>query len=144
MLGRNSQWALILTYPSAITLHVWTIKGYFDSVDPALDKAASIDGATPWQTFRHIFLPLATPTLAVVFILSFIFLVTEYPIASILLQETNQRTLAVGARQYLYDQRYLWDDFAAAAVLSGLPITVVFLIAQRDLVSGLAEGGVRG
>jgi maltose/maltodextrin transport system permease protein len=144
ILGRNSHWALILTYLSAITLHIWTIKGYFDSVDSALDKAASIDGATPWQTFRYIFLPLATPILAVVFVLSFIFLVTEYPVASILLQETNQMTLAVGARQYLYEQRYLWGDFAAAAVLSGLPITLVFLIAQRYLVSGLGEGGVKG
>lgn len=144
VLGRNSQWALMLTYLSAITLHIWTIKGYFDSVDPALDKAAQIDGATPWQTFRHVFLPLATPILAVVFVLSFIFLVTEYPVASILLQETSQMTLAVGARQYLYDQRYLWGDFAAAAVLSGMPITIVFLIAQRYLVSGLSEGGVKG
>jgi maltose/maltodextrin transport system permease protein len=53
-------------------------------------------------------------------------------------------TLAVGARQYLYEQRYLWGDFAAAAILSGLPITIVFLIAQRYLVSGLTEGGVKG
>jgi len=144
LLGRNSHWALILTYLSAITLHIWTVKGYFDSVDPALDKAAQIDGATPWQTFRYVFLPLATPILAVVFVLSFIFLVTEYPVASVLLQETNQMTLAVGARQYLYEQRYLWGDFAAAAVLSGFPITVVFLLAQRYLVSGLGEGGVKG
>ena len=144
ILGRNSHWALILTYLSALTLHIWTIKGYFDSIDPALDKAAQIDGATPWQTFRHVFLPLATPILAVVFVLAFIFLVTEYPVASVLLQETNKMTLAVGARQYLYDQRYLWGDFAAAAVLSGLPITIVFLFVQRYLVSGLSEGGVKG
>lgn len=60
------------------------------------------------------------------------------------LRETDNMTLAVGARQYLYEQRYLWGDFAAAAILSGLPITLVFLLAQRYLVSGLSEGGVKG
>ncbi len=142
--GVNSHWALILSYMSAITLHIWTIKGYFDSIDPALDKAAQIDGATPWQTFRYVFLPMSVPILAVVFVLAFIFLVTEYPTASVLLRTNDQLTLAVGARQYLYEQHYLWGDFAAAAILSGLPITVVFLLAQRYLVSGLAEGGVKG
>lgn len=80
-LGIDSHPALILSYLSAITLHIWTIKGYFDSVDPALDKAAMIDGATPWQAFRYIFLPLSVPILAVVFVLSFIFLINEYPVA---------------------------------------------------------------
>lgn len=144
LFGVNSQYALILSYLSAITLHIWTIKGYFDSIDPALDKAAQIDGATPWQTFRYVFLPMSVPILAVVFVLSFIFLVTEYPSASVLLRTNENLTLAVGARQYLYEQRYLWGDFAAAAILSGLPITIVFLLAQRYLVSGLSEGGVKG
>ena len=142
--GVDSHWSLILSYLSAITLHIWTIKGYFDSIDPAMDKAAQIDGATPWQTFRYVFLPMSVPILAVVFILSFIFLVTEYPAAAVLLRETDNMTLAVGARQYLYDQRYLWGDFAAAAILSGFPITLVFLLAQRYLVSGLSEGAVKG
>jgi len=136
--------ALILTYLSAITLHIWTIKGYFESIDPAIDKAAQIDGATPWQAFRYIFLPLSLPILAIVFILSFIFLINEYPIASVLLRQTDNMTLAVGARQYLYEQKYLWGDFAAAAILSGLPITIIFLAAQKFLISGLSEGGVKG
>lgn len=144
VLGIDSHWALIISYLSAITLHIWTIKGYFESVDPSLDKAAQMDGATPWQTFRYVFLPLSVPILAVVFVLSFIYLVTEYPVATVLLRETDQMTLAVGARQYLYEQRYLWGDFAAAAILSGLPITFVFLLAQKYLVSGLSDGGVKG
>lgn len=144
ILGVDSHWSLVLAYLSGITLHIWTIKGYFDSIDPAMDKAAQIDGATPWQTFRYVFLPMSVPILAVVFVLSFIGLITEYPVASVLLRETDNMTLAVGARQYLYEQRYLWGDFAAAAILSGLPITLVFLLAQRYLVSGLSEGGVKG
>jgi maltose/maltodextrin transport system permease protein len=144
ILGVDSHWSLILAYLHGITLHIWTIKGYFDSIDPAMDKAAQIDGATPWQTFRYVFLPMSVPILAVVFVLAFIGMITEYPVASVLLRETDNMTLAVGARSYLYEQRYLWGDFAAAAILSGLPITIVFLLAQRYLVSGLSDGGVKG
>ncbi|KIT14258.1 maltose ABC transporter permease MalG [Jannaschia aquimarina] len=144
ILGIDAHTALILIYMSQITLHVWTIKGYFDALDPALDKAAQIDGATPWQTFRHVFLPLAVPIVAVVFVLSFIGVINDYPIASVLLRSEEQLTLAVGSRLYLNEFRYLWGDFAAAAILSGLPITVVFMIAQRYLVAGLSEGAVKG
>ena len=66
------------------------------------------------------------------------------PVASVLLREENNLTLAVGSKYYLYEQKYLWGDFAAAAVLSGLPITLVFLAAQRWIVSGLTAGGVKG
>lgn len=143
-LGLDSHLALILIYLSGVTLHIWTIKGYFDSVDVALDKAAAIDGATPWQTFRFVFLPLAVPIMAVVFVLTFIGIINDYPIASVLIRSEDKMTLAVGSRLYLNEFRYLWGDFAAAAILSGLPITVVFLIAQRYLVSGLSEGAVKG
>ena len=144
IIGIDSHWSLILVYLSAITLHIWTIKGYFDAVDPALDKAAQIDGASPWQTFRNIFLPLAVPIIAVVFVLSFIFFVNDYPIASVLIRSEEKLTLAVGSRLYLNEFQYLWGDFAAAAILSGVPITIVFLIAQKYLVSGLSEGAVKG
>ena len=87
---------------------------------------------------------MAVPILAVVFVLAFIYSIIEYPIASVLLQSEDRLTLAVGSRLYLYEQRYLWGDFAAAAVLSGLPITVVFLLAQRWMVSGLTAGGLKG
>ena len=144
VLGIDSHIALVLIYLAAVTLHIWTIKGYFDSIDTALDKAAEIDGATPWQTFRYVFLPLAVPIMSVVFVLAFIGFINDYPIASVLIRSEDKMTLAVGSRLYLNEFQYLWGDFAAAAILSGLPITVVFLIAQRYLVSGLGDGAVKG
>jgi len=144
ILGLNSHVALILIYLAGVTLHIWTIKGYFDSIDTSLDKAAAIDGATPWQTFRFIFLPLAVPIMSVVFVLAFIGFINDYPIASVLIRSEDKMTLAVGSRLYLNEFQYLWGDFAAAAILSGLPITIVFLIAQRYLVSGLSDGAVKG
>ena len=144
LLGLNSHLSLVLVYMSGIMMHIWTLKGYFDNVDSALDKAAAIDGATVWQTFRHIFLPLAVPMMAVIFVLVFIGVINEYATASVLIRSEDQMTLAVGSRLYLNEFKYLWGDFAAAAILSGLPITVVFLIAQKYLVSGLSDGAVKG
>ena len=143
-LGLNTHGGLIFAYLGGIALHVWTIKGYFETIDPALEESAAIDGATPWQAFRLVLLPLSVPILAVVFILAFIGVITEVPMASVLMQDVDKLTLAVGAQQYLYPQNYLWGDFAAAAVLSGFPITLVFLTAQRWLVGGLTAGGVKG
>ncbi|MDO5054214.1 maltose ABC transporter permease MalG [Pasteurella oralis] len=143
-LGLNTHAGVVFAYLGGIALHVWTIKGYFETIDGSLEEAASLDGATPWQAFRLILLPLSVPILAVVFILSFIAAITEVPVASLLLRDVNSYTLAVGMQQYLYPQNYLWGDFAAAAVLSAIPITVVFLLAQRWLVSGLTAGGVKG
>ncbi|MBD1556221.1 maltose ABC transporter permease MalG [Vibrio sp. S9_S30] len=142
--GLNTHGGLIFSYLGGITLHVWTIKGYFETIDSSLEEAAALDGATPWQTFRLVLLPLSVPILAVVFILAFIAAITEVPVASLLLSDVETYTLAVGMQQYLYPQNYLWGDFAAAAVLSAIPITVVFLLAQRWLIGGLTAGGVKG
>ncbi len=143
-LGVNSHGAVIVASLGGMALHIWTIKGYFESIDASLEEAAIVDGATTWQAFVHILLPMSVPILAVVFILAFITSITEYPMASVLLMDIDKLTLSVGAQQYLYEQNYLWGDFAAAAVLSGLPITFVFLYCQKWIVGGLTAGGVKG
>jgi maltose/maltodextrin transport system permease protein len=143
-LGVDSLPSVVVAYLGGITLHIWSIKGYFDTIPAEIEEAAQVDGATAFQAFRRVLLPMAVPILAVVFILAFISSIIEYPIASILLQTEDKLTLAVGSKQYLYDQHYMWGDFAAAAVLSGLPITAVFLFAQRWMVSGLTAGGLKG
>ena len=151
VIGQHVSWlsvdslpSVVVAYLGYIALHIWTIKGYFDTIPSEIEEAALVDGATPFQAFRRVLLPMAVPILAVVFVLAFIYCIIEYPIASVLLQSEDRLTLAVGSRLYLYEQRYLWGDFAAAAVLSGLPITAVFLLAQRWMVSGLTAGGLKG
>lgn len=143
-LGIDSHFSLVLAYAGGIALHVWTIKGYYDTIPVEIEEAAKVDGATPWQAFLYVLLPMAVPILMVVFLLAFIGAIIEYPVASILLKEQNNLTLAVGSKLFLYEQKYLWGDFAAAAILSGLPITVVFLLAQKWMISGLTSGGVKG
>ncbi len=75
--GLNTHGGVIFAYMGGIALHVWTIKGYFETIDGSLEEAAALDGATPWQAFRLVLLPLSVPILAVVFILSFIAAITE-------------------------------------------------------------------
>jgi maltose/maltodextrin transport system permease protein len=143
-LGVETHAGLIVAYLGGVATHIWTIKGYFDTLPAEIEENAKVDGATHWQAFRLVLLPMAVPILVVVFVLAFIGVIIEYPVASILLREEPNLTLAVGSKFFLYEQKYLWGDFAAAAVLSGLPITLVFLLAQRWIVSGLTAGGVKG
>lgn len=143
-LGIETHASVIVAYLGGVAMHIWTIKGYFETIPTEIEECAKVDGATHWQAFRMVLLPMAVPILMVVFVLAFIGVIIEYPVASILLREEAHLTLAVGSKFYLYEQRYLWGDFAAAAVLSGLPITLVFLVAQKWIVSGLTAGGVKG
>ncbi|MCU0812768.1 MAG: maltose ABC transporter permease MalG [Burkholderiaceae bacterium] len=143
-LGIETHAGVIVAYLGGVAMHIWTIRGYFDTIPVEIEECAKVDGATHFQAFRYVLLPMAVPILVVVFILAFIGGIIEYPVASILLRQEENLTLAVGSKYYLYEQKYLWGDFAAAAVLSGLPITIVFLMAQRWIVSGLTAGGVKG
>jgi maltose/maltodextrin transport system permease protein len=143
-IGIETHAGLILAYLGGVATHIWTIRGYYDTIPTEIEECAKVDGATHWQAFRYVLLPMAVPILVVVFVLAFIGGIIEYPVASILLRQEHNLTLAVGSKYYLYEQKYLWGDFAAAAVLSGLPITLVFLAAQRWIVSGLTAGGVKG
>lgn len=143
-IGLNTHAALVLAYSGGIATHVWTLKGYYETLPSEIEEAATVDGATPWQAFWRVLLPMAVPILVVVFMLAFIGAVIEYPVASILLTQQDQLTLAVGSNLFVHEHNFHWGDFAAAAILSGLPITVVFLLAQRWMISGLAAGGVKG
>ncbi|BDU71986.1 maltose ABC transporter permease MalG [Mesoterricola silvestris] len=142
--GMDSLWSLVLAYSGGIALHVWTIKGFYETIPAEIEEAATVDGATPWQAFWRVLLPMALPILMVVFLLAFIGAIIEYPVASILLHSQKNLTLAVGANSFLYPQKYMWGDFAAAAILSGLPITIVFMLAQKGLIAGLTSGGTKG
>ncbi|MDE2093016.1 MAG: maltose ABC transporter permease MalG [Burkholderiales bacterium] len=143
-LGIETHAGVILAYLGGVAVHIWTIRGYFDTIPVEIEECAKVDGATHFQAFRYVLLPMAVPILMVVFVLAFIGGIIEYPVASVLLRQEPHLTLAVGSKYYLYEQKYLWGDFAAAAVLSGLPITAVFLAAQKWIVSGLTAGGVKG
>ncbi len=142
-LGLNTHSGLILVYLGGVAIYIWMIKGYFDTIPKSIEESALIDGASTFQTFIQILLPMSLPIFAVVFILSFIAFIGEYAVASQIFTEESQWTLAVGAKSFLYDQHYEWGKFAATAVLSGIPISIMFLFSQKYLVSGMTAGGVK-
>ena len=144
VIGLNTHASLVLAYSGGIAMHVWTLKGYYDTLPVEIEEAARVDGATAWQSFWRVLLPMALPILVVVFMLAFIGAIIEYPVASVLLSQQDQLTLAVGSKLFVQEHNFRWGDFAAAAILSGLPITAVFLLAQRWMIAGLAAGGVKG
>ncbi len=144
-LGLDSHWSLALAYSGTLVAQfIWPIKGYFDSVPREIEEAAAVDGATPFQAFVHVLLPMAVPIIVVVFVLAFLSAMIEYPVASVLLRGEDKLTIAIGSRLFLFNQRYLWGDFAATAILAGFPLTVLFLVTQRWLVSGLSSGAAKG
>ncbi len=142
-IGLNTHSGLIMVYLGGISNYIWMIKGYFETIPLSMEESARIDGASQFQTFTRILIPISLPIFAVVFILSFISYMSEYPVASVVLQSGDNWTLAVGANSFLYEQEKLWGRFAALAVLSGVPITVVFLMCQRFVIGGLTSGGVK-
>jgi maltose/maltodextrin transport system permease protein len=142
-LGLNTFAGLILIYLSGISINIWMIKGYFDTISTSMEDSARIDGASRFQAFIRILLPMSAPIFAVVFILSFISMISEYPTASVVLQESSNRTLAVGAYSLLDEHEKLWGHFSALAVLSGVPITIMFLLCQRFIIGGLTSGGAK-
>ena len=119
-----------------------SFKGSVSAARAAESMAAGVRRAAPGA--EVVLLPMAVPILMVVFLLAFIGAIIEYPVASILLKRQDLLTMAVGSKMFLYDQKYLWGDFAAAAILSGLPITIVFMLAQKWMISGLTAGGIKG
>src|SRR6201997_1842170 len=142
-LGLNTQPGLIMIYLGGISNYIWMIKGYFETVPASMEESARIDGASQFQTFVRILIPISLPIFSVVFILSFISYMSEYPVASVVLQSSDNWTLAVGANSFLYEQEKLWGRFAALAVLSGVSITVAFLLCQKFVIGGLTSGGVK-
>jgi len=145
-LGLNSLLAVIVVYlGGAMGVQTWLMKGFFDTIPHELDESARVDGATPAQIFWGVILPLAAPVLVVVALISFVFTLNDYVIASALLQTNNHFTLAVGMKGFIGDQYgQLWGPFAAGSLMAMIPVTALFFFLQRWIVSGLTAGSVKG
>lgn len=126
--------ALILVLAGGSAYNIWLLKSYIDGLPVELDEAAMVDGANQFQVFYKIIIPLAMPQLAVIFLFSFIATYSEYVITSIFLQTPGKMTLALGLQSFISDQFAAhWTLFSAAAVISSLPIMIVFMCLQSFL-----------
>jgi multiple sugar transport system permease protein len=136
-------WALIITHlVITIPIIVWVMIGYFEGVPQELEDAARVDGASIWQSFRYIALPLARPGIVVGAILAFIFSWNNF-IFSVVLGGKNTRTLPSAVYNMLTFEQLAWGPLAAAALLVTLPVLLVTAFAQREIIAGLSSGGLK-
>jgi arabinogalactan oligomer/maltooligosaccharide transport system permease protein len=143
----GSRFTLFLIYlGGALGVNTWLMKGYFDTIPRSLDESALIDGASHVQIFVKIILPLAAPVLAVVTLLSFVFLFNEFLVSLVVLGQgdSTKFTLPVGLFRFVDGRGSRWGAFTAGAVLASVPVVLLFQFLQRYIVSGLTAGATKG
>lgn len=145
-LGLNSHGGLIAIYAGgALGFNTWLMKGYFDSIPRSLDESALMDGANRLQILRYVLFPLIRPVLVVIGLLTFIGTYSDFILARTLLKSSEEYTFAVGLTFFIRgNYQSEWGAFAAAALVGAIPIVLLFFVLQRQLVSGLTAGAVKG
>jgi arabinogalactan oligomer/maltooligosaccharide transport system permease protein len=146
-LGLGHQLPLILIFGGgALGVNTWMLKSFFDTIPSEIDEAAKIDGASHAVIFLRIVVPLATPVFVVIFLLSFIGVLNEYLITSVILGlDGPKMTIAVGLQQFIngsYGKN--WGPFTAGALLATIPVLTLFMVLQKYLVTGLVSGSTKG
>jgi len=136
---------LVLVYATtALPFCIWNLKGYFDTLPRELEEAAVMDGASPFQVFVRVVLPLARPALAVTALFSFMTAWNEFILAATLLNDPSRFTLPVALQRYVGEHKVEWGKFAAGALVVSAPVMALFFALQKHLVGGLTAGGVKG
>jgi multiple sugar transport system permease protein len=136
---------LIAAYPSfTVPFVTWLLMGYFGSIPEELEEAAMIDGATRFGAFRRIILPLAAPGVLAASLFAFTQAWNEFLYALVFISDVKQRTLPVGLSTFITGDVYGWGYLMAGAVLTTLPVIVVYTYLQRYMVEGLTAGSVKG
>lgn len=145
-LGLNTHAGLIMVYlGGAMGMNIWLMKGFLDTIPREIDESGKIDGASNFQIFFYLILPLLRPILIVIGLLSFIGTYGDFILARILLTDISQYTLMVGLQIFTagqFDQK--WGVFAAGALIGALPIMVIYLSLQDYIAGGLTTGAVKG
>lgn len=133
--------SLILCAGSAY--NIWLMKGFIDGLPKALDEAAMVDGATTWQVFTKIILPLTKPMAIVIFFFSFICIFGEFVFSAALIKDKSLRLLVPGLKSLMADKVTNWPQYAAASVLVSIPLAIVFVSIQKFISRGLVAGAIK-
>jgi arabinogalactan oligomer / maltooligosaccharide transport system permease protein len=144
---RDSLWGVgIAMIAGALPFAVWNLKGYLDTIPKELEEAAMIDGADSNQIFWQVVLPLAVPQLAVTFFLGFIGHWQEFALPWLFLTQPKDYTLAMTLYNMTgqYANAIPWNRFAAMAIIVAAPVAIIYIALQKQIVSGLTAGSVKG
>lgn len=137
----NKMWGLILIYSANAPMGYLTQKGFFDTIPISIDEAARIDGATNFQVFYKINLPLSLPIIVYTALTSFVFPWSDFILPKLLLKEKDLYTVAVGLMN-LGDTEF--SRFAAGSVFIAVPIVILYFCLMKFFVNGMTSGAVKG
>lgn len=139
----GTRFGLILTYLTfSLPFSIWMMAGYFVGIPKELDEAALVDGCGPIRSLLSVVLPAARPGVVAVGIYSFMTAWGEVLFASVMTTADN-RTLAVGLRQYSTMIDVYWNQVMAASLVVSVPVVIMFLLLQKNFVAGLTAGAVK-
>jgi multiple sugar transport system permease protein len=139
----NTLTALVITHlVITVPIVVYVMAGYFETLPRELEEAALIDGGSVWATFRHVALPLARPGIVVGTILAFIFSWNNFVFGAVLAGRAT-RTLPAAVYNVLTFEQLAWGPLAAAAIVVTLPVLVLTIFIQKEIVAGLTAGGIK-
>ncbi len=144
-LGLDTHGGVIMIYVAgAMGINALMVKSYIDSIPMELDESAMVEGATHWQTFRHIIFPMIIPIVITVGVLSFISAYGDFVVARVLLKSADKLTVMVGIMLFRSDR--FDQDFGvitAGSVMAAIPIILLYIPLQRYIISGLTAGSVK-
>ncbi len=143
----NTWPGLIIPYMSfTLPLAIWTLSAFFREIPWEMEQAAQVDGATSWQAFRKVIVPLAAPGVFTAAILTFFFAWNEFVLAISLTSTTASRTVPAQLSYFVGPDPFNppYGQLATASVLVTIPIIVIVLLFQRKIVAGLTSGAVKG
>ena len=144
--GVLKQVSLVLVYSGGAGLGFYMAKGFFDTIPKSIDEAAYIDGATKWDTFIRITIPLSKPIITYTLITTFMGPWVDYIFAKVIMgNETQYYTIAIGLWTMLEQEfvEYYYTQFYAGCVIISIPIAILFLLTQKCYVEGVS-GAVKG
>jgi multiple sugar transport system permease protein len=138
---------LIIPYMSfTLPLAIWTLSAFFREIPWEMEQAAQVDGATSWQAFRKVIVPLAAPGVFTAAILTFFFAWNEFVLAISLTSTTSSRTVPAQMSYFVGPDPFNppYGQLATASVVVTVPIIIIVLLFQRKIVAGLTSGAVKG
>jgi trehalose/maltose transport system permease protein len=143
----NTWPGLIIPYLTfTLPLAIWTLSAFFREIPWEMEQAAQVDGATSWQAFRKVIVPLAAPGVFTAAILTFFFAWNEFALAISLTSTTSARTVPAQMAFFVGPDPFNppYSQLATAAVIVTIPVIVIVLLFQRRIVAGLTSGAVKG
>ncbi|HKJ00608.1 MAG TPA: carbohydrate ABC transporter permease [bacterium] len=142
----DTPWALILSYPTILVpFCTWLLMGYFKTIPKELEECARIDGATRFQAFYRIILPLATPGVLSAGIFAFTLSWNEFLFALVFLSTPENKTVPVGVvSELIKGDVFFWGSLMAGALFGSIPVAIVYSFFVEYYVAGLTGGAVKG